>query len=249
MGRYWHKTENVIMGKGLQLTLLAVSFFCSGAAGYFLEAILIDNNKPVAVIQTSEDHQSAQEIPAQTKSTVPEIRSCTTPVKGSDGSYSFDVEGYVESGDKIEYLLANDTDFSTIVDTNQDGRFEGIPGTEGGTYYVVARNMSTDDKSSPELLEGLKKVVVGHDRLTETEIYKILRRGLEDMPKGTSNRISPSHILTVRNLRPDEKRPMSIKDVYLKIKSETWKDVQICTWDYDDPGRLRNLVIDAVYPE
>ena len=223
------------MRKGLQIVLLAVLFAASGVAGYFVGKFVF--KKP------------DQPPPPPIRSSIPEYQSISERKKDSRGQYEFNAEYSTETGDRLTYSLYIDADCLNHKFSNNDGRFISVPGTESGTYYLKVTNISTGDASVVRPVDGFNKVNL-IEKLSEEDLYLIMREGIQNAEPYTNQRISPKHSLIVTNLRDDDNNPEHIKNVYSRLRTQNWEDVKIVsTPKYDSENRLTILEIEVIYPQ
>lgn len=161
------------MNRGLQISLLIVTFVISTGVGYYVSDMLFG--------ETAEPSTPAVETPAVVEepelSPIPEIIDVTTPewVEG-EKMYKFKVMAEVENGNELKYYLYTDEYYKFECDSNSDGVFY-VMGSDSGTYYLkvannekrdpdnVARRVITDcDKRAPQPVQSNVKP------LTESQV-------------------------------------------------------------------------------
>lgn len=193
------------MNRGLQISLLIVTFVISTGVGYYVSDMLFG--------ETAEPSTPAVETPAVVEepelSPIPEIIDVTTPewVEG-EKKYKFKVMAEVENGNELKYYLYTDEYYKSESDSNYDGVFY-VMGSDSGTYYLkVANNVTRDpdhvrrrvitdcDKRAPQPVQSNVKP------LTEDEVEHYINvnpKGHEYFRSDWKAYFAPNHRIKVFN--------------------------------------------------
>lgn len=232
------------MNKGLQIVLLGVLFLVSGAVGYILEDVLIENK---GAAETAVQETVAEPVaPQDTVSTVPVIMQdgISAPKRAESGKYGFSVQASVESAHQLKYLLYSDEACTQEVASNLSGVFADIPAAASRTYYVRVQNVATGDLSEVVPVEGFVQLVM-YQKITKAELEKLINedRDWGAAPKGFNDRIATPISITVSGLKPDERGVTTVPDICLKTSNNWWSSVVVENIGYDGQGRMNKLAI------
>lgn len=192
------------MNRGLQISLLIVTFVISTGVGYYVSDMFFG--------ETTEPSTPVVETPAVVEepelSPIPEIINVTTPewVEGVK-KYKFKVVAKVENGNALKYYLYTDKDFEFEYGSSYDGEFY-VDGSDSGTYYLmVANNVTCDpdhvkrrvitdcDKRAPQPVQGNVK-----PPLTKSQVENSINNTTDgSVPSGWSAYFAPIQKVNVLN--------------------------------------------------
>lgn len=249
------------MNKGLQIFLLVLLLGLSCTCGYFVGEVIFEKKSDSAVPTAEKVDEVVTPVvepavepvielePEVVLSPIPQIREVSKPKRNNDGTYDFKAIAYVESGDDVVFELCKDTVFaSNIFKTSLDGVFDKVKSSNGGKYYLRARNLNTNDSSEISELEGFVYVPM-YTKITAAEIEKLVNvdKDWSAAPVDFSSRISKLKIDVV-NLKEGERGVSNLSDVCNKTMFGTWQSIKVeGTPSYDGQGRLTYLKIRVNY--
>lgn len=233
------------MNKNIQTVLLGVVFVISGAAGYFIGETVLGDGKEVQKQPEPVVEQVAEPVVV---STVPVIMEVSSPVRGTDGKYSFNAVASVESGDVILYSLYADESCLTSVADELKGQFTGLVPVPSQTYYLRIQNLTTKEYSEVMPVKGFVQPV-SYEKVTKAELENLFNvaKNFDAAPKNFGHRISKSLAITVNGANDDDRGVSTIADICLKTQNTLWASVTVENLGYDGQGRLNKLVIRVNY--
>lgn len=194
------------MNKGIQIVSLILLFSVCGAVGYFIGGVfdkkeLQPDNvvvSEVAKVPVAPDVAEVSVVPEAEviRSTIPEIKSISSPTKNSDNkTYRLIVKASVESGHKLEYYITKDDKGDDLVATSDDGEFNTLPHSSNGKYHVWVENTETCERYH-RVVSGFDpiKVIPNIVPLTAREINESINSTTDGfVPEKISDKFGPKH--------------------------------------------------------
>lgn len=192
------------MNKGIQIVSLILLFSVCGAVGYFIGGVfdkkeLQPDNvvvSEVAEVPAVQEVIETPVVPEVIRSTIPEIKSISSPTKNSyNKTYSLVVDASVESGDRLEYYITKDDKGNEIVATSDDGTFNTLSHSSNGKYYVWVENTETRERYH-RVVSGFNPIKVKPNivPLTDREINESINSTTDGfVPEEISNKFGPKH--------------------------------------------------------
>lgn len=235
------------MNKGLQLFFAGVVFLISGAVGFVLENILLENDKEAAEVLAEETESVAvQEV----RSTVPFILSdsVTTPVRDGKGNFSFSAKAEVESGHQLKYALYKDAACAEFVSENLSGSFTNVLPLPSKTYYLRVQNLGTGDWSDVIPVTGFVELQM-YQKITKSELENLInvQKDYSMAPKDFKYRISSSFSIVANGVNENERGVSDLADICMKTYNGVWASVVVEDVSYDRQNRLQKLTIRVNY--
>ena len=235
------------MNKSLQLFFAGVVFLVSGAIGFVLENILLENDKEVVeVLVEEEETVVVQELP----STIPCILpgSVTTPGRDGNGNFSFSVKAEVESGHQLKYALYKDAACAELVSENLSGSFTNVLPLSSKTYYLRVQNLGTGDWSDVIPVTGFVELQM-YQKITKAELENLInvQKDYSMTPKDFKYRIAPSFAIVANGVNENERGVSDLADICMKTYNGVWTSVVIENITYDRQNRLQKLTIRVNY--
>lgn len=233
------------MGKNTQLSLLGLVFVLSGAVGYLIEGALWgDGSNPI--IDEVQEVVPIEVLP----SSVPVVEVTSSPVK-VNGKYAFAVTASAESGDvDMKYVLYSDQECTKEVDSNYDGRFEGIQATESQTYFLKVKNIKTEDWSEVLSIAGFiapQEYKISNP-MTLDEIQAIINDYSSASSADIKNKIAKEYKIECRGLAGEDRGASTLSELSNNLVMGVWASAQVMDIDHDSAGRINNVVITVTYP-
>ena len=234
------------MNKNIQTVLLGVVFVISGAAGYFIGETVLGDGKEVQKQPEPVVEQVAEPVVV---STVPVIMEVSSPVRGTDGKYSFNAVASVESGDVLFFSLYADEACATEPVANDlEGNFSGLAPVPSQTYYLRVQNYKTKEYSEVMPVKGFVQPV-SYEKVTKAELENLFNvaKNFDAAPKNFGHRISKSLAITVNGANDGERGVSTIADICTKTQNGIWSSATVENLGSDGQGRLNKLVIRVNY--
>lgn len=231
------------MNKGLQIFLLIVVFLVSGVAGFFLENILLEQNKEVI-------EEPAPIVPQVTLSSIPVILedSITAPERNANGNFNFSVQAEVETSHQLKYALYKDETCTELAVENLSGAFADVPPVASRIYYLRVQNISTGEWSDVLPVDGFVQLIM-YEKITKAELEDLInvKRDYSMAPKDFKKRTSPSFQIIVNGANENERGVSDVADICMKTFNGVWSSVVVEGVAYDRQNRLDKLTIRVNY--
>lgn len=127
-----------------------------------------------------------------------------------------------------------------------DGKFKGIPPTSDGEY-----KLSVQWKDSIGIIgQGLDTLIIGFKpfekpKMKKMEVSELTRRiNMCDRKLAIRNsKISSALKLNFSNLKPDEKSPETMDEIFNKIKFGMWSSISVSSVDYNEDNQIISITI------
>lgn len=239
------KVQDIIMGKGLQIALVALLYIVCAVGGYFLHDVVMVSSESDDVPVVVEDVAAEVEVPVV--DAVPVIGDISAPKRGASGKYSFSVVATVPTEDRLLYVLYSDQECQKEVAQSLDGIFDGLPAVASAKYYVRVQNLATDDLSEVVKVSGFVPVTM-YEKITKEEIEKVCNSGDYTATTKLNTRIANGCQIVAQGMNSDERGVSTVADVCNKVMMGTWKSVTVAApIEYDSQNRMKKLVLRVNY--
>ena len=239
------KVQDIVMGKGLQIALVALLYILCAAGGYFLHDVVMASAMVEETVASEEQQVVPNEEPVV--SAVPMISEISAPKRQSTGKYNFSVSASVPTSDELIYFVYSDVECLTEVAKTLDGNFMNIPAVASQTYYVRVQNLSTKDLSEVSSVSGFVPLTM-YEKITKAEIEKICNSGdFGTAPDKFNLRIAKGCQIIPQGIKDGERGVSTVADVCQKIMMGIWQSVTAESIEYDSQNRMKKLVLRVNY--
>lgn len=249
------KSDNIRIFKqsGSKYVISVLCFVVFLAAGFFFPMDLILKDKasaniqlqtPAQPTQTMQQASAVAELAAQEPvvSTVPKITSVSEPVL-KNGKYEFDVSAQVDKG-KLTYEVRKEPGYD-LVQTNNSGKFTGIPYSESGLYRVEVINSSSPNDKDYQIVAGFEKPVV-----EIPSIKKVSKEEIEQMINSKDvnslKQCSKNARIIIANPEEAVQKPADYNGVILNLKMGVWKGVVVESASYNAQNYVISVKIRVI---
>ena len=233
----------VLMG-GLFLAMSLVGFFVTKSISSEGTDVVIDS--PEVEIVESDTETEIIEEPVDSLNVSLSLK--ITNLKYIKGAYSFTAKCLnALDGEKIKWTLRSPFGDHAIIATSNDGKFNGVPASEDGTYVLCAESETAKGEITISGFEKVYGIPKGQE-MTAAELEQKINQ--QDKSLLAANpKVSTNPVLRFVGIAEDDIRPDNIQKIFNKIKLGTWERVKVVGVQYNESNCISSITITPIYPE